>query len=103
MAALTLFQFQQKLAAGDGTPRFAQYVIDVTLTALQLLQNQRITVDANAWFVMQRTMTDQAASQFRFKFLDIQRGGYSSAGTSAAAGANDRVRNECLFGTGSLP
>jgi len=104
---MTLQQFQAALAAGKGTPTPKFFVIDVAMpgsgTNSGLLQNQKITSDsAQAWFVLQRLMTDQSAGSFRFQiYPDGGQAGYSSTGIGGAA--NNRIRNECLFGTGSLP
>jgi len=102
---MLLQDFQTALAQSKGTPYPKTFVKDVALTALQLLLNQRITIDSDqGWFVCMRRMTDRPAGTFRFNlYSEIGQPGYSSVGTGAAATANARVRNECWFGTGSLP
>lgn len=100
---MTLLEFQQALAAGAGTPTAKTFIKDVSLTSLQTLLTQRITIDSNqGWFVCTRRMTDQAAGQFRFNiYPDGGQTGYSSTGLGGAT--DNRVKNECWFGTGNLP
>jgi hypothetical protein len=100
---MTLLQFQQALAAGAGTPTAKTFIRDITLTSLQTRLTQRITIDSNAgWFVCTRRMSDQAAGQFRFNiYPDGGQTGYSSTGLGGAT--DNRVKNECWFGTGNLP
>lgn len=99
---MTLQDFTAALAAGKGTATPKTFIQDVATTN-NLLRNQRITIDSDTgWFVCTRRMTDQAAGQFRFLLYPNEgQTGYASTGLNGAI--DNTVKNECWFGTGSLP
>jgi hypothetical protein len=83
-----------------GVPDFFIYKYDITLTALQLLPNQRITIGLQPFRIELLTRVKQG--DFRIRLFDNSGASRSSAGTGAA-GTNDRVRDACMFGDGQLP
>ena len=73
---------------------------DFTLTASQLLTSQAVTVRGHhAYFVVLRLMATFTGA-FRTQIRTSETYGYHSNGL---AGGNDRVRNECMWGTAARP
>lgn len=82
-----------------GIEREFTYLFQIQLTALQVLLNQRIVINGDAPFrVKFRTRTSSGG--FRIRIYDSVGQYYSSSGEG---GTNDRVRDACVFGDGSLP
>ncbi len=76
------------------------YVGDFTLAALQLLTAQRITLDGNPlYFAIMRLMSN-STGRFRCQIATDTSQRYASA---SVGGLNERVRDDCLFGTASRP
>lgn len=82
-----------------GRERFFAYIYQNTLTANQVLLNQRIVVNGDAIFRV-KLLTLTKTGDFRIRLFDSNGRYYSSSGEG---GTNDRVRDSCLFGTGALP
>lgn len=82
-----------------GIERFFTYIFQVTLNALQVLLNQRIVTNGDAPFRV-KLLTRVKTGDFRIRLFDSQNQYYSSSGEG---GTNDRVRDTCCFGDGSLP
>ena len=80
-------------------PRFFVYTFEVALTSNQVLLNQRITTNGDAPFAI-RALAREKTGDFKIRLGDSEGRWYSSAGVG---GTNDRVRDDCLFGDGSLP
>lgn len=85
-----------------GVERFFEYIFDITLTANQLLPNQRIVVNGDAPFLLKMNMSYQTGI-FRARLFDNQNQYLSSAGQGGQGSTVDRVINTCIFGTGTLP
>lgn len=85
--------------ADDFVERFFSYIYQVALTSNQVLLNQRIVVNGDAPFVI-KALTREKTGDFRIRLFDNEGRYYSSSGEG---GTNDRVRDDCLFGDGSLP
>jgi hypothetical protein len=79
--------------------RYFAYLAQVALLANQVLLNQRIVTNGDFDFRVKLLTSDQTGA-FRIRIHNNEGQYYSSAGEG---GVNDRVRNACLFGTGSLP
>lgn len=77
-----------------------KYVRDITLTASQLLTSQAVSLRGReAYFLVLRLMaTFTGAFRTQIRTSDTQ--AYHANGLS---GGNDRVRNECLWGTAARP
>lgn len=82
-----------------GVERFFGYVFETNLTALQVLQNQRIVVNGDAPFRI-KLLTRVSTGNFKIRLFDSQNHYYSSSGEG---GTNDRIMDRCLFGDGQLP
>ncbi|MBK8200733.1 MAG: hypothetical protein IPK75_20545 [Acidobacteria bacterium] len=82
-----------------GEERFFTYIYQVTLTALQVLLNQRIVTNGDADFRI-KLNTRTATGGFRIRLFNNEGQYYSSSGEG---GTNDRVRDSLIFGDGSLP
>jgi len=82
-----------------GVPRFFEYKFQVTLTANQVLLNQRIVVNGDAPFRI-RLLMRVKTGDFRVRLFNSSGQYYSSSGEG---GTNDRVRDTCLFGDAQLP
>ena len=82
-------------------PSTSKAIGDFTLVANQTLLNQRIEFKGSfEFFAVFRLMSVQTGA-FRCRLATDESHRYSHAAT--AGGTNDRVRNECLFGTASRP
>lgn len=82
-----------------GIERFFTYPFQGTLTALQVQANQRVVINGDAPFRI-KLLTRVATGPFRIRLFDSVNHYYSSSGEG---GTNDRVRDTCLFGDGTLP
>lgn len=82
-----------------GVERFFSYIYETTLSANQILLNQRIVINGDAPFRV-KLLTLVKTGDFRVRLFDSQNHYYSSSGEG---GTNDRVRDSCLFGIGALP
>lgn len=82
-----------------GLERFFAYIYQNALTANQVLLNQRIVINGDAPFRI-KLLTRTKTADFRIRLFDSVNHYYSSSGEG---GTNDRVRDTCLFGDGSLP
>ncbi len=82
-----------------GVERFFSYLYEFTLSANQILLNQRIVTNGDAPFRI-KLLTRVKSGDFRIRLFDSQNHYYSSSGEG---GTNDRVRDDCIFGDGQLP
>lgn len=77
-----------------------KYIFDGSLLASQLLTAQRVNLNGNPmYFAIMRLMC-VATGHFRCQIYTDSSNRYHSATIGAT---NDRVRDECLFGTASRP
>ncbi|MBK8200670.1 MAG: hypothetical protein IPK75_20225 [Acidobacteria bacterium] len=81
-----------------GEERFFTYIYQVTLTALQVLLNQRIVTNGDADFRIKLNTHGHG----RLSHPPIQQRG-TVLFKLGRGGTNDRVRDSLIFGDGSLP
>ncbi len=92
--------FGNQLDPSQYVARTRKYFGDFTLTALQLLTNQPITLRGQEmFFAIMRLMCTNTGS-FRVQ-LYTSTSERMNAGT--ISGTTDRVRSECMYGTASRP
>ena len=94
-----LDEYEDNMTAPRHVERFFTYPFEVTLGASATLLNQRIVVNGDAPFVIKQ-LTRTKTGDFKIRLHDNEGRYYSSAGEG---GGNDRVRDACIFGDGSLP
>jgi hypothetical protein len=82
-----------------GIERFFTYIYQQALLASQILLNQRIVINGDAPFKI-KLFTRTSTGDFRIRLFNNENQYYSSSGEG---GTNDRVRDDALFGDGSLP
>jgi hypothetical protein len=94
-------QLDQHGGAAGFLFRSHKYFGDFDLTALQVKNNQQITLRGpEAFFAIMRLMSTSTGA-FRAQIYTSSTERYHSGGHAGAT--TDRVRGECLFGTASRP
>lgn len=82
-----------------GVEVFRVYIFDISLTALQRLDNQRVVIDGTAAFRLKALAGTQTGT-YRIRFRHASGEYMSSGGTG---GTNDLVNNGNMIGTAQFP